>query len=376
MTEAAPAHDSQLDGAGAILTIDLGALADNWRALASEAAPAECAAVVKADAYGIGIEHAVPVLWNVGCRTFFVALPDEGRRARAAAPQSTIYVLNGFFADAAELYRADHLRPVLNSPSEVEAWLQNAPDRACAVQVDTGMNRLGLSVKEAAELAFCDDVLEKLNLSLLVSHLSCPDTPEHPANAAQLSLFRGVRERYPSVPASFANSAGIYLGRDFHFGVVRPGIALYGAEFTAGRAPLRTVATHAARVLQIRQGAVGETVGYGGKHRLQRNSRIAIISAGYADGYHRFAGSSDDRMGANVVIRGQSAPILGRVSMDLIATDVTDIPEARPGDLAELFGPNMPIDRVAAAAGTIGYELLTGASRRAKRVYVTAPPVT
>jgi alanine racemase len=236
------------------------------------------------------------------------------------------------------------------------------------------MNRLGLSVKEATELALRTDVLERLNLSLLVSHLSCPDTPDHPANAAQLSLFRSVRERYASVPASFANSAGIYLGRDFHFDIVRPGIALYGAEFTAGKPPLRIVATHAARILQIRQGAIGETVGYGGRHQLKRGSRIAIISAGYADGYHRFAGSSDDRTGANVVIRGRPAPILGRVSMDLIATDVTDIPEAAPGDFAELFGPNMAVDRVAVAAGTIGYELLTGVSRRAKRVYLNAPP--
>jgi alanine racemase len=361
------------DAAGLRITIDLRALAANWRELANLCAPAECAAVVKADAYGIGIERAAPVLAAAGCRTFFVALPQEGRRVRAAAPESDVYVLNGFFAEAADLYRRAALRPVLNSLEEVEAWGRLAGPSPSAVQVDTGMNRLGLSLRDAAELAGMPALHAAFAPRLLMSHLAGADTLANPLNRAQLASFEAVRAAFPALPASLANSAGIFLGPEYRFDMVRPGIALYGAEFAADRPPLAPVVTVEARVLQVRDAAAGETVGYGAGEKLARDGRLAILSAGYADGYLRAAGSSNARAGACAVVRGRQAPLVGRVSMDLVAIDVTGIPGVSRGDWVELFGPNMPVDEVARAAGTIGYELLTSLSRRAERVYVDGP---
>lgn len=370
LAERFPVRAGETGGAGVVTTIDLRALAANWTALAELAAPAECAAVVKADAYGIGIDAAVPALVAAGCRTFFVALPGEGARVRAAAPDAAIYVLNGFFADWSEAFRNSRLRPVLNTFASVESWAEHGSDGPSAIHVDTGMNRLGLTLHEALELARRPDLLRRAAPALLMSHLACADHPEHALNRAQLVLFREIRAELPGLPASLANSAGIHLGADFHFDLVRPGIALYGAAFARNRPPLANVVTAKARILQVREVAAGEAIGYGAAHRLREEKRVAILSAGYADGYHRLAGASDERAGAYVHVRGRPAPLLGRVSMDLIAVDVTDIVGVAEGDWAELFGPNVPIDAVAAAADTIGYELLTGLSRRDARVYV------
>ncbi len=355
------------------LSIDIGALVKNWRRLADTAAPAETSAVVKADAYGIGIEPAVSALSIVGCRTFFVALPEEGRRVRAAAPDATIYVLNGFFPDWTEAFRASDLRPVLNTFASIEAWAANAPGMPSAIQVDTGMNRLGLSVHETLELVRRPQLLATASPRLLMSHLACADDPMNPMNGAQLVLFRELRGELPDIPASLANSAGIHLGADFHFDLVRPGIALYGGEFSLDRPPLSTVVTARARILQLRDGSAHEPIGYGATKHLEHDTRIAVVAAGYADGYHRLAGSSDEHPGARASVRGRPAPLLGRVSMDLIAIDVTGIVGVMEGDWVELFGPNVPVDDVARTSGTIGYELLTGLSRRAKREYLNRP---
>jgi alanine racemase len=365
---------------GLVLTIDLSALAANWSRLAALSAPAECAAVVKADAYGIGIEEAAPALAGASCKTFFVALPEEGARVRAALagtdapdatiPNSTIYVLNGFLPDWADAFRAQKLRPVLSTFAGVEAWAAHFPGEPSALQVDTGMNRLGLTLHEAIELARRRPaLLERAAPKLLMSHLACADEPGRPENAAQLALFRELRPELPALPASLANSAGIHLGADFHFDVVRPGIALYGAAFAHDHSPLATVVTARARVLQVRDVAAGEAIGYGAALRLREDKRVAVLAAGYADGYHRLAGSTDARPGAHAWVRGRRAALLGRVSMDLIAIDVTGVVGVAEGDWVELFGSNVPIDEVAASAGTIGYEFLTGLSRRAARVY-------
>jgi alanine racemase len=363
---------SGADSAGLVLSIDLGALARNWTHLAKLSAPSECAAVVKADAYGIGVEAAVPALWAAGCRTFFVAVPQEGHRVRKAAPGATIYVLNSFAASWAETCRASRLRPVLGSFGAIEAWASSAPGEPSAVQVDTGMNRLGLSLHEALELSRRRDLLNAAGPRMIMSHFACADEPSHPMNLSQLALFREIRREFPGLSASLANSAGIHLGADTHFDMVRPGIALYGAEFISGKPPLATVVTAKARLMQVRQAAAGETIGYGAGKRLEEDTRIAILSAGYADGYHRLTGSSDARRGAAVSIRGKPARIMGRVSMDLITVDVSDIPGVVEGDWAELFGPSMPVDEAARAANTVGYEFLTQMSRRAERIYVDA----
>ena len=278
--------------------------------------------------------------------------------------------MNGFFPESLELFREAALRPVLNSLEEVEAWARLAGPSPSAIHVETGMNRLGIPLRDAVDLAGHTELHEKFAPRLLMSHLACADTPENPLNRAQRALFEEVRAEYPGLPASLANSAGIFLGPEYRFDLVRPGIALYGAAFADDRPPLATVVTLQARIPQVREAKAGETVGYGAAKQLKRDSRIAILSAGYADGYHRMAGSSDARPGAHAFLRGRQIPIVGRVSMDLIAVDVTGIPGVSRGEWVELFGPNMPIDAVAAAAGTIGYELLTGLSRRAERAYV------
>jgi alanine racemase len=294
-------------------------------------------------------------------------------RLRAIAPGAAIYVLDGQLPHAAADYIAADLRPVLGSLPEVAEWAaakrQGAPTGS-AIHVDTGMNRLGLTLAEARDVAGDAALVTALAPSLVMSHLACADTPEHPMNARQLAAFREVHSLFPGIPGSLANSAGSFLGSDYRFDMVRPGIALYGAKFIADRPPLEPVVTLEARVLQVRDTLPGETVGYGATEIVRAAARIAILAVGYADGYHRAAASSDARSGARVFIRGRSAPLVGRVSMDLIAVEVTGIPEVARGDWAELFGPNVPVDEVAAHAGTIGYELLTGLGPRYVRTYV------
>ena len=359
---------------GGRLTIDLVALAANWRTLAERVgARVATAAVVKADGYGIGVSAAATALAEAGCHTFFVALPAEGLRLREAVRDAVIYVLDGLLPGSAATCIAADLRPVLGSFAEIEEWAiakQSGAPTGSAIHVDTGMNRLGLTLGEARALSEQRDLVRTLAPSLLMSHLAAADMPEHPLNRKQLSNFRAVKTLLPHIPASLANSAGIHLGPDYHFDLVRPGIALYGAAATAVAPPLRPVATLEARVLQVRDAKRGETIGYGAGETLKQASRIAILGIGYADGYHRAAGSADGRPGARAFVHGRSAPLAGRVSMDLITIDVTDIPGVQRGDWVELFGPNVPVDEVAAHAGTIGYELLTGLGGRFERRYV------
>jgi alanine racemase len=322
----------------------------------------ETSAVVKANAYGIGIEAAGPSLARAGCRTFFVALVDEGIRLRRAVPDATIYILAGLIPGSTATLVAHNLRPVLGSMAEIAEWAAAGAPIGSALHVDTGMNRLGITPAEALAL----DV-STIKPSLVMSHFVISEAPDDPLNLRQRQAFAAVRAAMPDVPASLANSAGVYLGRDFHFDLVRPGIALYGASpGPKVSAPMNVVATAEARVLIVREGQPGETVGYGAIRTLTRPTRIAVIGAGYADGYHRITTGAE----AHVVIHRQRAPLLGRVSMDLIAVDVTDIPAATRGDWAELFGRHVPVDDVAAWSGTVGYELLTGLGHRYERRYL------
>jgi alanine racemase len=360
--------------AGGRLTVDLGALADNWRTIAGRvSARTRTAAVVKGDGYGIGLAAAGRALAKAGCTTFFVATAEEGLQLRRALPAATIYVLGGFISAAAAAFRDNNLAPVLNSPADIDEWIAARRDgiaSGAALHVDTGMNRLGLTAAEAFALAGDHGRVAALGLTLVMSHLACADTPAHLLNARQLAAFRAVTAAFPGVPASLANSAGVALGADYHFDLVRPGIALYGAAPGEAIPALRPVATAEARILQVREMAAGDTVGYGATETRTKPARLAILAAGYADGYHRAASSRDGRPGARVFVRGRFAPLVGRVSMDLMTVDVSDVAGVRRGDWAELFGPNVPVDEVAAHAGTIGYELLTALGRRYARRYV------
>ncbi|MET0688982.1 MAG: alanine racemase, partial [Methyloceanibacter sp.] len=336
------------------------------------AGAAECAAAVKADAYGTGIETTVPALARAGCRSFFVAQPAEGRRVRAAAPQATVYVLNGLKPGCAPHYARAGLRPVLGSREEVEEWA--AFCRATgwsggeALQVDTGMSRLGIPQEEAAAMAASGAAF-----SLVMSHLACADDPEHPKSEAQRASFDRLRARLPKAIASLANSAGILLGARYVYDLVRPGIALYGGKpCRSGANPFAPVVRLEGRILQVRNVGAGETVGYGATRMLRDGARIATVAVGYADGFFRALSAGDGVEGLVVSVEGHAAPVLGRVSMDLITIDVTGVPErvSRRGAWVELIGPNVTAQDIADRARTIDYEVLTSLGRRAARRYV------
>jgi len=362
--------------AGAILEIDLAALQANYRTLAELSAPAECAAVVKANAYGTGLEQAVDALAAAGCRTFFVALLGEAERLRARNEDAQVYVLNGLFPGTAEAFAQIGARPVLNSLAEIEEWAAFCRRRGGALpaglHVDTGINRLGLNAAEMAELADSRARLEAFAVSLVMSHLACADEPDNAMNAKQLARFAQARAALPEAPASLANSGGILLGPAYRLDMVRAGVALYGGNpVPAGPAPTAPVVHLRGRVAQLREVAEGETIGYGATFRCTRPSRIALVAAGYGDGYFRRLGRTSDGPGADVAIDGVRAPVVGRVSMDSLAVDVTDLApgRVRRGDLVELIGEHIGVDEIAAKAGTIGYEVLTSLGARYARRY-------
>jgi alanine racemase len=361
--------------AGGVLTIDLSALEANWKRLASKTLPVECAAVVKGDGYGCGLEPVTAKLYAAGCRTFFVADIPEGRRVRAVVPDTTVYVLNGVIPSTGPALADANLRPVINSPTELAEWdafiAGTGWKGGAALHIDTGINRLGLSVDEGVAIA-ARAKSDNHGFTLLMSHLACADTPDHSLNDKQVRMFRELRILYRGIPSSLANSSGIYLGGTVHCDLVRPGAALYGVNPTPGRPnPMRPVIEVKGRIIQVRLVPKGDSVGYGAAFTTARPSRLAIVAVGYADGYARAAGATKGKPGAEAIVAGKRCPVVGRVSMDLLAIDVTDLPEgsARRGDFAVLIGGGIGIDEIGAAAGTIGYEVLTSLGRRYHRIY-------
>ncbi len=354
---------------GAVLHVDLGAIAANHHALSGMAPTATVAAVVKADAYGIGAEPVAHRLLHEGCRRFFVATFGEGvalRRALGALPE--IMILNGVAPEDIAACRSLGLTPVLNSLVQAKAWASaRGRERQKAVlQVDTGMSRLGLSEAEQAQLLATPGLVERLDLGLVMSHLAVADEPDHPGNVAQLKAFEAARQRFPAVPASLANSAGMFLGPDFHFDLCRPGAALYGIEAGPRMSGIRPVVRLTAPVIQIRTIERDTAVGYGYSFRASRMMRLATVGFGYADGWPRSLSS----VGA-AFLGERRLPIIGRISMDSFTVDVSAIPgEAlKEGDPLELIGPEQSADDVARAAGTIGYEILTRFGQRHHRVF-------
>jgi len=360
---------------GRTLTIDLDAIEANWRALVHKLLTVECAAVVKADAYGLGLEPVATKLAKAGCKTFFVADLAEARRVRERTREAAIYVLDGFSPEAGIAFAELDARPVINSTAELAEWdaFVAAQDwhGGAAIQVDTGMNRLGISAEEAAALAGRIQN-ENHGITLLMSHLACAEIADHPLNASQIRLFRELRMLYHGVPASLANSSGIFLGDAAHWDLARPGAALYGINPTPERAnPMRNVVELTGRILQIRKVAEGDTVGYGARWRARRASRIAVVALGYADGLMRAASGIDRKEGGAAIIAGQRCPIAGLISMDLVCIDITDLGDsaALRGDLATFIGEDISVDDIAASAGTNGYEILTRLGPRSYRVY-------
>lgn len=363
--------------ARAVLRIDLAALRANWARINAETGSAECAGVIKADAYGLGLEEIAEALTQEGCRTFFVATLEEGRRIRHVQPGAVIYVLDGLLPRAEDFYAGFDLRPVLSSLEEVRDWsayCRRVGRRLPAgLHVDTGINRLGMPAQEVAALASSPALLSEFTLALVMSHLACADDPTSTKSEAQRARFDQLRAMLPPTRASLANSGGVFLGKQYHYDIVRPGIAIYGGRALEGRPnPMRSVVELKARILQVREVAAGETVGYGAIWKVERPARIATVACGYADGFLRALSSPTGKPGPVGFIGEHAVPVVGRVSMDLITVDVTRVPEAlaRRGAWVEIMGDRVSVDDLTDMAGTIGYELLSRLSRRVHRVYV------
>jgi len=363
-------------GTTARLTVNLEALKANYRALCATAHKSVCAGVVKADAYGLGVEAVSTALWAAGCRTYFVALLSEAEVLRALLPEAEIYVLNGLMKGAARDYIHLNARPVLASIEEIDEWSlfcrQNNTRHRAAVHVDTGINRLGLEYSQAMDLFQNTSSFQEFDLCMVMSHLACADEPDHPLNDQQVQRFKALRELVPEVVFSLANSAGIIAVPKAHFDLTRPGIALYGSNPVAGSNTLiKPVVTLQATILQVRDVPAGQTVGYGATFTCQKPSKIAILGLGYADGFLRCLSGSNTETKTHACIDGHLAPIIGRVSMDMIGVDVTALPDsvATRGGMAEVIGENISLDGLALASKTLSYELLTRLGNRFERVY-------
>ncbi len=363
--------------ARAVLRIDLDALRSNWRRLNEASGSAECAGVIKADAYGLGIEQICRALTDEGCRTFFAATLDEGRRVRAVQPGAVIYILDGLLPGAAAYYSGFDLRPCLSSLEEIKEWAAYCRQRKrrlpAAIHLDTGMNRLGLPETEIAELAADPAILGDFENTLIMSHLACADTPDSPMNEAQRERFERLTAMLPPAPRSLSNSGGVFLGPAYHYDLVRPGIAVYGGRALENRPnPMQTVVRLSARVLQVHEAASGEAVGYGATYPLKEPTRIATIACGYADGFLRaISSSSRGRPGPVGFIGPHPVPVIGLVSMDLITLDASNVPEelVHRGAWVEVMGDRVSLDDLTDRAGTIGYELLARLGRRVHRIY-------
>ncbi|MBM3583504.1 MAG: alanine racemase [Alphaproteobacteria bacterium] len=366
---------SEAERAGAELVVDLGAVVANWRALRRMVGPrVDCAAVVKADAYSLGMVPVARALAVAGCRSFFVATPDEGTGLRRVLGRhGAIAVLHGVPPGAEGFFARHRLTPVINDLGALERWGRHARARgraaAAYVHMETGLNRLAMPAADVERLIADPAPLRGLAATWM-GHLACADDAESPMNRAQLDRFRGLLARLPKGAASFVASSGIALGRDYTFDQVRPGYALFGGDLAPGARKMRPVVRLRARILQVRRVDTPGTVGYGAAHRVTGLSRIATVPVGYADGYRRsLSGRAQAAIGTRLY------PVVGRISMDLTTIDVTEAPAntARPGAWVDLIGRRAPIDTVGAWAGTIGYEILTGLGRRFPRRYVGGP---
>jgi alanine racemase len=351
-----------------ILEIDLDAIAANWRSLRARLKRgAEAAAVVKADAYGVGMTQVAPRLWRAGCRLFFVADAGEGLALRHLLPEARIAILDGFEAGASREFSRGRLIPVLNHLGQVKDWGKAGRGGPAILHVDTGMARLGMPPEEAARLAVDATPLNGIPLAGVMSHLTTAWNRAAKVNRTQLDAFCVLLKSLPPAPASLASSSGIFLGPAYHFDFVRPGAALYGANPLPGHInPMKQAIKLKAKILQVRNLDKGQAIGYDGTFRMKRNGRVATLAMGYADGWLRAASNR-----ASVSIGDKRAPIVGRISMDLITINVTGInPElTQPGSYVYLLDGRYGVDDFARDAGTIAYEVLTQLGGKHHRIY-------
>jgi alanine racemase len=360
----------------ACLNINLAAVRENYRIVSRTIMPeSRIAAVVKADSYGLGMAKIVPELIYEGCQEFFVATLDEAVSLRLQHPAVKIYVLNGFFKNHEKLYDSYQLIPVLNARDEIERFgaLANMLGKTlpAVIHFDTGMNRLGLDANDAAALIARPEMLAGIDLALIMSHFACADEIGNDKTQQQYDAFLKIAGHYPKIHRSMANSAGTFQNRLFHFEMVRPGMALYGLNpMPSEKNPMKPVVSLRAPVLQLKTAMPGETIGYGATYRFESKANIAIVSVGYADGFLR----SLSNQGA-LYWKGYRCDIRGRVSMDLVAVELSELPEHdRPGvgDFMEVIGANQSADDLAHDAGTLGYEIICDLGRRYQLVYENA----
>jgi len=355
------------------LTVDLAAIVANWQSLRARFSGDECAAVVKADAYGMGMVPVATALANAGCHTFFVATAEEALALRAVLADVRILVLHGVQEGEEFAFAAHCIIPILNSREQLERWRPIArehPHAVSALHLDTGMGRLGLQADEFAQLLTRDpQVLHECRVGLLMSHLACAPDTDHPMNGAQLQQFRNMTELAPNIPRSLCNSGGIFLGAPYHFNLARPGCSLFGiAPQASPENPMQQVATWRAPLLQIRTLEAAQTIGYGATANAPKGARIATVATGYADGYLRHL--SNKGVG---YIGDTKVPLIGRVTMDMLCFDVSGLPQTMldNAEYITLLGDHdgIRVDDVANAADTIGYEILTRIGARVKREY-------
>jgi alanine racemase len=351
----------------------MGALAANYQ-LFQEKTGQGCnvSGVVKANAYGLGLKPVVEKLTNLGCPQFFVATLDEAIALRDFNKTSPVAVLGGLFKGAEKEYLAHNIVPVLNCPDDIQRWHTLATEKETSLPAilhfDTGMNRLGLSEKETYDLIESLEILDNIDVQYIMSHFVNADEKEDPITQKQAAAFAKIGEHFPNVRKSLANSPGLFRDETYHYDLVRPGFSLYGGNPTPEtNNPVRPVVTLSARILQIRECKIGDSVGYGASHVFDRATQTATLALGYADGFLRSASNK-----AKVYWQGEACPVIGRVSMDLMTIDLSGITTRMPreGDAIEILGPYQSVDDLAAAAGTIGYEILTSLGPRYKRIYL------
>jgi len=352
------------------LSIDLKALAANYNIFKGMAA---AGGVIKADGYGLGVAQVFAALENQGCPFYFVATVDEALQLRALT-RKPVAVLGGLYDGAEDIYAQENIIPVLNSLAQIGRWREMAEQRGIAlpalIQFDTGMNRLGLGRDETAKLHAEPERLKGLNVLYMMSHFACADEEGHAMNEEQHKRFIAATAPFPSIKKSLANSAGAFRSSAYHFDLLRLGMALYGLNPTPEKAnPMKPVARLDARILQVRNVSKNETVGYSATYRFEKNTRVATVALGYADGFLRSLSSRAERT-AHLYYNGVPCPLIGRVSMDAVTLDVGHIANIQAGEIVEVMGPHQDADTLAAAAGTIGYEILTDLGRRYHRKYL------
>lgn len=349
------------------LEVNLDAIKHNYDVLRVTAGSATCAAVVKANAYGLGVNKVAPLLYLCGCRDFFVATADEAvELARIVAPDARIYVFHGVKKGEENDLAANNIIPVINDVYQLECWMHKAKTEGlslpCVLHFDTGMNRLGFNWADAKKISM-NEALRFLDVKYVMSHLSCADEPDNDQNNIQLKRMNEVRKIFPKARVSLANSWGILAAKCYHFDLVRPGCSLYGVKGKA-KVDIKNIITAKAKILQIREVSEDGFVGYGATVPVKAGTRLAVVPLGYADGYLR---SLSNNSYANW--KGGEIKLLGRVSMDLTIFDITHLPKVQVGDEIELIGDAHTVDQVADDAGTIGYEILTSLGKRYNRVY-------